>query len=168
MSETQDLSYYRCPVHEDHAEAVLCSGRRRLKVLVQETSIDGFTVLVEPHDANCLIIGRPWVLEYEGARVEVHGQWFFNFPDGDFQMGLRRLRDLTKPQSQTQPFFSKGRHSGIHDLGFSGVVYSGILLAIFLVLAMPGLGDALGTAPKIESAVMWLWSGMGEFVRGVR
>ena len=168
MSETQDPSYYRCPVHEDHAEAVLCSRRRRLKVLVQETSIDGFTVLVKPHDANRLTIGRPWVLEYEGTRVEVHGQWFFNSPDGDLQMGLRRLRDLTKPQSQRGPFFSKWRHSSIHDVGFSGVVYSGMLLAIFLVLAMPGLGDALGTAPKIESAVMWLWSGMGELVRGVR
>jgi hypothetical protein len=166
MSATQDPSYYRCPVHEDHAEAVLCSRRRRLKVLVQETSIDGFTVLVKPCDANRLTIGRPWVLEYEGTRVEVHGQWFFNSPDGHVQMGLRRLRDLTKPGSPTGPLFSKWRSASIHDMGFSGLVYTGLLLVIFLVLAMPGIGDALGTAPKIESAVLWLWSGMGELVRG--
>ncbi|MGB1708603.1 MAG: hypothetical protein ACPHF4_12305, partial [Rubripirellula sp.] len=69
MTETQDPNFYRCPVHEDHAEAVLCSRRRRLRVLVQETSIDGFTVLVRPQDADRLAIGRPWVLEYGGARV---------------------------------------------------------------------------------------------------
>ncbi|MDC0288051.1 hypothetical protein OAM37_04680 [bacterium] len=168
MTETQDPSYYRCPVHEDHAEAVLCSRRRRLDVLVQETSIDGFTVLVKPQDADRLAIGRPWVLEYSGARVEVHGQWFFNSPDGHVQMGLRRLRDLTKTGASSQSFLFRLRPPAIHDLGFSGVIYSGLLLAVFLVLAMPGIGDALGTAPKIESAVIWLWSGVGNLVRGIK
>jgi hypothetical protein len=167
MNETQDPSYYRCPVHEDHAEAVLCSRRRRLKVLVQETSIDGFTVLVKPQDADRLSIGRPWVLEYSGARVEVHGQWFFNSPDGHVQMGLRRLRDLTQPGNSTTSLFSRYKHTSIHDLGFSGVIYAAILLAVFLVLALPGIGDALGTAPKIESAVLWLWSGLGNLVRTI-
>jgi hypothetical protein len=164
MNETQDPSYYRCLVHEDHAEAVLCSRRRRLKVLVQETSIDGFTVLVKPQDADRLSIGRPWVLEYSGARVEVHGQWFFNSPDGHVQMGLRRLRDLTQPEKCTTSLFSRCKPNSIHDLGFSGVIYAAILLAVFLVLALPGIGDALGTAPKIESAVLWLWSGLGNLV----
>ncbi|MCP4943241.1 MAG: hypothetical protein GY924_14845 [Planctomycetaceae bacterium] len=168
MTETQDPRYYRCPVHEDHAEAVLCSRRRRLKVLVQETSIDGFTVLVRPQDADRLAIGRPWVLEYGGARVEVHGQWFFNSPDGHVQMGLRRLRDLTKPDVSTGSVLYRWKPASIHDLGFSGVIYSGLLLVVFLVLAMPGIGDALGTAPRIESAVLWIWSGVGNLFRGIR
>lgn len=168
MTETQDPSYYRCPVHEDHAGAVLCSRRRRLDVLVQETSIDGFTVLVKPQDADRLAIGRPWVLEYGGARVEVHGQWFFNSPDGHVQMGLRRLRDLTKAGASSQSFLFRLRPAAIHDLGFSGVIYSGLLLAVFLVLAMPGIGDALGAASKIESAVIWIWSGVGNLVLGIK
>ena len=168
MTETQDPSYYRCPVHEDQAEAVLCSRRRRLKVRVQETSIDGFTVLVKPHDASRLTIGCPWVLEYEGTRVEVHGQWIFNSPDGHLQMGLRRLRDLTNPENTRVAILSRGQTRSGNGEGLSGLVYTGMLFAVFLLLAMPGVGDALGTAPKIESAVMWLWTGFGDIVRGVR
>jgi len=82
-------------------------------------------------------------------------------------MGLRRLRDLTKPVDP-RPALSKGRSVNSYGSGFSGVFFSGILLLVFLVLAMPGLGDALGTAPRIEEAVKWLYSGFSDLLRGVR
>ncbi|MGB1817480.1 MAG: hypothetical protein ACPHJ3_19100, partial [Rubripirellula sp.] len=63
---------------------------------------------------------------------------------------------------------TRWKPASIHDLGFSGVIYSGLLLAVFLVLAMPGIGDALGTAPKIESAVLWIWSGVGNLFREIK
>ena len=166
-TELRDNTYFRCPVHEDEGQAVLCSRRRRLDIQVQETSIDGFTVLVKPQDASRLAIGHPWVLEYSGARVEVHGQWLFNAPDGHVQMGLRRLRDLTQP-TESRPVFLMGRRPTCYGPGFSGVIFSGVLLLVFLVLALPGVGDALGTAPQIEGAVNWLCSGVGDLLNGVR
>ena len=167
-TEKQEYTYFRCPVHEDQGQAVLCSRRRRLDVRVQETSIDGFTVLVKPQDANRLAIGRPWVLEYNDARVEVHGQWFFNAPDGHVQMGLRRLRDLTQPVKSRMSFFNRRRNSSSYGSGFSGVAFSGVLLLVFVVLALPGVGDALGTAPQIENALMWLYTGVSDILRSVR
>lgn len=83
-------------------------------------------------------------------------------------MGLRRLRDLTKPENTRVAILSRGQTRSGNGEGLSGLVYTGMLFAVFLLLAMPGVGDALGTAPKIESAVMWLWTGFGDIVRGVR
>ena len=168
MTKPQETGYYRCAVHEDHAEAVLRSRRRRLDALVQEISIDGFTVLLRQQDVARLVMGQPWILEYGGSTVEVDSQWFRYSPEGRVQIGLRQVRDLTKPDTASGSVFSRRKSAVRHELGYSGLLYSGLLLFVFLILAMPGIGDALGTAAKIESAVLSLWQGLGDMVRGLR
>ena len=73
----------------------------------QERSIDGFTVLVPPKAARHLKVGGPWKLTYDGSEIEVHPQWFFNSPEGQVQMGLRQVRDLTKFKPVYAPIWSR-------------------------------------------------------------
>jgi hypothetical protein len=93
--QDKKVEYFRCQIPAECSGAVIHAGRRKTKTQVQEASIDGFTVLVRGKDAKKLRIGEPWVLEYDGSRLEVVGQWFFNAPGGFIQLGLRRLLSLS-------------------------------------------------------------------------
>lgn len=157
-AESNDhFSFFRCPVSRDRSQASIRIGRRALAVSVQETSIDGFTVLVSPKLTSRLKVGRPWVLEYDGSRTEVHPQWMFNSPDGYVQVGLRRLRDLTKPPPVGRSI-AKARTRIHNDSNFTAVAFGGFVMALFLLMAMPGLGDRLGTSQRIQSAFRWILS----------
>lgn len=157
-SDSNDhFSFFRCPVSKDQSQALIRIGRRALAASVQETSIDGFTVLVSPKSTSRLKVGRPWVLEYDGARTEVHPQWMFNSPDGHVQVGLRRLRDLTKPPPVRRAF-GKARTRIHNDSNFAAVAFGGFVMGLFLLMAMPGLGDRLGTSQRIQSAFRWILS----------
>lgn len=146
---------FRCPVQSDQSQAVIRVGRRRARATLQETSIDGFTVLVAPRDAWKLKVGRPWVLEYEGARIEIHPQWFFNAPDGHVQMGMRRLRDLTRPERIHRSWLTRFGGRRYESPSYSAAAYGGFVLVLFMLLALPGLGDHLGTSDRIQGAFRW-------------
>ena len=143
--------FFRCPVTEEMSGATIRCGRRGLPAGVQETSIDGFTVLVGPAAAKRLKVGRTWTLEHQGAVTEVHPQWFFNSPEGEVQIGLRRLRDITPVEGRTRV----GRGPSLHrcDGGNHLLTYVGGLLAAFCFLALPGPGDYLGTATPIQNVL---------------
>jgi hypothetical protein len=134
----------------DRGDATIRVGHRKARAKVQETSIDGFTVLVPPKDAGKLKVGRPWVLEYDDTRHEVHAQWFFNSPDGHVQMGLRRLRDLTKPPAIRNSWLARIGGRRYEDPTHSAVLFGAFVLFLFALMACPGLGDRLGTADRIQ------------------
>lgn len=151
------FTFFRCPVSEDRSKGSIRIGRRSLVVTVQETSIDGFTVLVSPKLTSRLKVGRPWVLEYDGSRTEVHPQWMFHSPDGYVQVGLRRLRDLTKPPSINHSL-AKARTRIHSDSNYAALAFGGFVMALFLLMAMPGLGDRLGTSERIQGALRWVFA----------
>ncbi len=155
LSETTN-SFFRCPVASENAKAVIRIGRRQTPAEVQETSIDGFTVLVSPENASKLKVGRPWVMHYDGTCVEVHPQWMFNSPDGHVQLGLRRLRDLTRPVKATVSNPRRHRVLSQHDASNSTVAFGGFVLCLFVAMALPGLGDRLGTSDGIQTTVRWI------------
>lgn len=152
--------YFRCPIPTDQARAVLVVGRRSVPILVQEASIDAFTVLVAPRHSSKLKVGRPWTLEYDGTRTEIHPQWIFNSPDGQVQLGLRRLRDLTTQPTVRRSILTRVGGKRYEDPNFSAAAYGGFVLFLFSLMALPGLGDRLGTAPRIEATVKWMLSGI--------
>lgn len=156
--------YFRCPIPSDQAKAVLLVGRRSIPILVQEASIDAFTVLVAPRYSSKLKVGRPWTLEYDGTRTEIHPQWIFNSPDGQVQLGLRRLRDLTPQPHVSRSFLTKVGGKRYEDPSFSAAAYGGFVLFLFALMALPGLGDRLGTAPRIESAIRWVMQGIDKAI----
>ena len=144
--------FFRCPVPPDQANAQIKVGLRRVMASVQEASIDGFTILVQRRHSRQLKVGKPWLLEYKGARFEVQPQWFFQSPEGHIQMGLRRLEDLTelKPVGSWRSLLG-GRQS-FEEHGTSTLAYAGLILVIFLTLALPGVGEELGTSQHISRA----------------
>jgi len=160
VSTAQTPDFFRYPVTPEESAATIRIRRNQLAVQLQEASIDGFTVLVRPRDAAQLRIGEPWLLDHAGSRLEVHAQWFFQSADGHVQIGLRRLRDLTRAPSVSvwRPRFLPG--SPTTDNTGRSLFLTGILLVGLLVLALPGVGDALGTSGSIQAVMKILWSGL--------
>jgi hypothetical protein len=136
----------------------MCVGKRKLQAQVQESSIDGFTVLIKAKDARKLRIGDPWILEFDESRLEVIGQWFFNSPGGFVQVGLRRLRDLTPEPVFKTPFWSRFSTSKASASVTSPAAFGGFTIVLFLALALPGLGEQIGSASHIQEAVHWLFA----------
>ncbi|MFK8111005.1 MAG: hypothetical protein AB8B91_02320 [Rubripirellula sp.] len=161
-SKQDQDGFFRCPVQSENSKATICVGRRKSQASVQETSIDGFTVLVSPRDASKLSVGRTWVMEYEGTRTEVHPQWFFNAPDGHVQMGLRRLRDLTKPDPIRSSLLTRFGGKRCEDPSYAAAIFGGFVLLLFSLMALPGLGDRLGTSDRIQDAFRWVIKGVDD------
>jgi len=158
--------YFRCPIPSEQAKASLLVGRRHVPIIVQEASIDSFTVLVAPRYSSKLKVGRPWILEYDGTRTEIHPQWIFNSPDGQVQLGLRRLRDLTTQPNVRRSFLTRVGGKRYEDPSMSAAAYGGFVLFLFALMALPGLGDRLGTAERIEDTIRWVVQGIDEAITG--
>ncbi len=156
QSNTRE-SFYRCPIAADCADARLKIGWRHQKVTVQDSSIDGYTVLVPARFARRLKVGEPWILEFDGLRTEAHAEWFYHGHDGTTQIGLRRMRDLT-PVPHIGSWYTGLMPTGSHgSMTDSTVAYAGVTILLFLAMAMPGLGDQLGTASRIQWAASSLY-----------
>ncbi|TWU46313.1 hypothetical protein Poly51_57090 [Rubripirellula tenax] len=153
-----DTGFFRCPVSSEQGQAIVRVGRRNFPAQVQETSIDGFTILVSAKHASKLKVGRPWVLQHDGTRVEVHPQWMFNSPDGTVQLGLRRLRDLTRPTPTKKSLLSSIGGRRYEDPTYSAVAFGGFVLFLFSLMSLPGLGDRLGTSDRIQGTFKWIVS----------
>ncbi len=154
-----DRGFFRCPVMAEDAEATILIGRMRIPVKLQDRSIEGFAVLVEPSHVRKLRVGPQWILESDGEVSEVLAQWMFNGPDGRVQLGLRRLRDLT-PQSNGSWFptiFSYRKHTTNPDL-----LMAAIVLIIFLAISLPGIGDKLGTSGTIQTGLQTFCQVVGD------
>ncbi len=149
-SNEHDPHFFRCPVQEEDSVATIVILGKKVPAKLQDKSIDGFSVLVEPKHVRKLQVGPRWILHSGNEVTEVWAQWMFNAPDGRVQLGLRRLQDLT-PQPKA-PWFPRigayRRHSGNPELMIAGLIMFG-----FLTLSLPGLGDKLGTAGMIQSGL---------------
>jgi len=171
LTESENSSarspFFRCPVQADCSQALIRIGYRSFNVSVQERSIDGFTVLVPPKYARRLKVGRRWTMHYDGAEVEVHPQWFFSAPDGHVQIGLRLIRDITKMKLVQKSIWSRLLPNfDLERTASSSVALGGFVLVLFCSLALPGLGDKLGTSKRIENSVRWMVDGADSTLRG--
>jgi len=162
--DTQEAVFFRCPVQAEKSEATIRVGRRKTRATIQETSIDGFTVLLSPREASKLKVGRPWLLEYDGTRIEIHPQWMFNAPDGQVQMGLRRLRDLTPPEPIRHSLLTRFGGRRFDDPSHSAIAFGGFVLLLFSLMALPGLGDQLGTSTRIQDTFLWVIQGLDQSI----
>lgn len=157
-----EANFFRCPIQGEKGKATIRIGRQKATATIQETSIDGFTVLVPAKHASKLKVGRKWVLNYDDTRHEVHPQWFFNSPDGNVQMGLRRIADLTDPDPIRGSWLARFGGKRYEDPSNAAVVFGGFVLFLFAMMASPGLGERLGTADRIQSTFRWTWQGLNQ------
>ncbi|MCM2372518.1 hypothetical protein [Aporhodopirellula aestuarii] len=160
VAHASDTDFFRCPITVENSSAILRIRRRRVAVHLQEASIDGYTILVRALHSSQLRIGEPWVLLHNGATIEVQAQWFFQAADGQVQIGLRRLRDLTRPPvigGWLPSIFGTPKSP---DYSSSSLVLSCGVLGVLLALALPGLGDLLGTSKPIQAAINSVYGGL--------
>jgi len=147
-----DQGCFQCPVPPDQSAATLRCGCRQVAVTVAEASIDGFTVLVDAKLIGRLRFDRSWMLKHFDASFEVAPQWLYNEQNGAAQIGLRRMRDWSKPHRRSANSRFRRRFESGDDSNAS-LAFAGIALIVFVALALPGIGDSLGTAPRINSAI---------------
>jgi hypothetical protein len=154
MSESNqneaERGFFRCPVQDEDSAVTIVIRGKSIPAKLQDKSIDGFSVIVEPKHVRKLRVGPQWILKAGGEVTEVWAQWMFNAPDGRVQLGLRRLQDLTpQPNGSWFPaIFSYRKHTTNPELLLAAIVLAG-----FLTLSLPGVGDQLGTSGKIQSGL---------------
>jgi len=149
-----DRGFFRCPVQDDESSATIHILGKKIPVQLQDRSIDGFSVMVEPRHSRKLQMGPQWILQAGDERVEVLAQWIFNAPDGVIQIGLRRLQDLTpQPKATWFPCHRPYRKNSSNP----ELLLAGVLLFLILVLSLPGIGDALGTSGTIQQGITILF-----------
>ncbi len=164
MSERSEPDvYYRCPVQHEQARVQLRIAGRRIPATLCETSIDGFTLTLTAAQAKHVRLGKPWILKTSSERTEVHAEWLFHAPDGTLQLGLRRMRDLTPSEEPRGVVFSsRSLKSQAASAASSEIAFAGLVIFLFLTLSMPGIGDSLGTAPRVRNALTTLWNAMSQ------
>ncbi|WP_153555455.1 hypothetical protein [Roseimaritima sediminicola] len=160
-SSSKQAGFFRCPVQPEVAAATICIGRKRVKAMLHEQSIDGFTLMIEPKEALKLKVGTPWILLTDSERTRVRSEWMFQADNGMVQLAVRRLEDLRTAEDSDRHRWSlfTRRTRGSGQARNNELAFAGIVLLLFIVLSMPGLGDRLGTAPRIQAAVEGLLQG---------
>ncbi|MEL7267593.1 MAG: hypothetical protein AAFP69_22670, partial [Planctomycetota bacterium] len=98
--------FFSCPVDERQARATLRAGLGKIPIRLSERSSQGFTAIVASKYASKLNVGRQWELQTHDERFVVRGEWLFNNPDGDLQVGLRILQDITPATQIGGGFFA--------------------------------------------------------------
>lgn len=140
---------FRCSVAPENSSATLIAKGKKFQVRVLDTSREGFTIQVSERLVSKLANGQVLRLLFNGENWEVRKQSHYN-DDGSVNVGLQRIRELTKIKipSNWFRFFQKSPGTGDPTLA----VY---LMIAFLIacIALPGLGDNLGTAPRIRDGV---------------
>ncbi|MEM8733272.1 MAG: hypothetical protein AAGG44_03570 [Planctomycetota bacterium] len=151
---------YRCVVAPERSRARIRVGKKRYLVTALFTSRIGFTIQTTPQLAKKLRYDRVYTLEFGGEVWEVFKE--SQYQDGDMtQVGLTRGKEKTKlrqPSTSIPIFLSKrDTHS---DTSF--LMYLCMIL-IVACIALPGIGDSLGTAPRIQRGLQMLFASFRDF-----
>jgi hypothetical protein len=156
---------YRCIVAPERSAAVLRVGRTRFPVNVLDTSRDGFTVRV-PNAAVAKMDRKrnsPRLeLRFDGERWEVDRSGSYADNHEFTQLSLVRIRDLTKlKQPGGFEWASVTQLSAQKD----PTLLVGLLVAFLIAcFCLPGIGDQIGTAPKVSRAVRGMWNSFDKSV----
>lgn len=142
---------YRCCIAAENSAGKLKIGPRTFDVCVTNTSRTGFGIRVPNHVAQKLRGKRRLLLLYAGETWEVGIQSRYSDDSHYTNLGLTRGRELTKlavPGNWWGGMFS--RSSAPADPTFLAFLVLAFLIA---VISLPGIGDSLGTAPKVRQAL---------------
>ncbi len=154
---------FRCSIAPEHSSAELRIGRRKYAVNVLDTSRDGFTLRCSNKVANAW--GERNVrLNFRGDTWEIRRMSSYNESSEAVHVGCKRLRELTKieePTSGLWSLFTPKLNSTTNDPTFLMFL---IVAFLFACVSLPGLGDKLGTAPKIRSGVEAIFETVDEMI----
>ncbi|MEM6473138.1 MAG: hypothetical protein AAF802_26490 [Planctomycetota bacterium] len=154
VPNTKQEKVYRCKVVEN-TDAKLHIGSSHYNVHVRETSGSGFTLGLSPKIAKKVKLGRTYDLQYDGRKIQVTADSYGTSTGGEERLSAKTVREYEpKERWAFRLPFTRGAKVISHDSGInSGAVYGGFVLVLFCVMSLPGIGDHLGTAPRIETAL---------------
>jgi hypothetical protein len=146
-----DRNAFRCRIPPENSAAKLKFGRRLVNVCVLDTSRSGFSVRLPNKIARKLNNRKRAVLYFAGEKWEVTAKSSYTGTDDFTVVGLSRIRELTKidqPASWGFTFLPKTNLQ--NDPAF--LMYL-MLAFVVAVICLPGVGDNLGTAPKVRKGL---------------
>ncbi len=160
---------YRCKIVEN-TKATLRIGHAMLNISVRETSGGGFTIGVSPQTAKRIKVGKRVELHYDDRKMLVLIESACPDVDGESRFQVRTVKEFEpKERWAFRLPFMRGKKIKTHDSVISsGAAYGGFVLVLFCVMALPGVGDQLGTSQRIESAVKLLQKNVMDVVRAAK
>jgi hypothetical protein len=146
---------FRCTVLPEQSAASLRVGMSRRRVRVTDTSRDAFTLDVDYATFRRLKEGCRATLEFQGETWEVECTATFQLIDEQYHVSMARIRDRTRVRGPKTTFWSLLPTT---NAASSPALPLALLLSFFFAcVALPGMGDSLGTAPKIRKVVQDIW-----------
>jgi hypothetical protein len=154
--EDDRYSAYKCAIALENSAAELRVGAKSYSVTVLDASREGFTIRVPNSILNRIHSKASCRLQFAGELSEVMCEGEFADSAEFTNIGLKRIRDLTKfkmPSGFRFPFGS------MFSLQQDPTFLLGLLIAFLLAcFCLPGIGDQVGTAPKVSRAVRGAWA----------
>ena len=163
MTYEQDRNTaYKCVIAVENSAAELRIGSKSYRVVVLDASREGFTIRV-PNAILDRIRGKAFCrLEFASELSEVVCESEFVDCSEFTNVGLKRLRDLTKIKMPSGFQFSFGP---MFSLQQDPTFLLGLMIAFLLAcFCLPGIGDQVGSAPKVSRAVQGFWSSLEKSV----
>ncbi|MEO1617708.1 MAG: hypothetical protein AAFV88_17790 [Planctomycetota bacterium] len=160
---------YRCKVI-GNSDASLQVGSSNTIVHVRETSGSGFILGLTKKTAGRIKLGKRYDLRYDDRRMQVMAEKYES-PVGDEERLLVSTYREYEPKERWAfrlPFTKGGKVNTHESVISSGAAYGGFVLVLFCVMSLPGIGDRLGTAPRIESALKLMGDNILDIVETVR
>lgn len=151
MDRPNDVRAFRCTVPPENSAAKLRVKNKWHDVAVLDTSRCGFSVRVRGGIAGKLKAGKTYELKFNGEHWRVEQESNFSDAGGDSTVGFSRIEELTKikmPSTPLTAYVSK-------TTAQSDPTFLFFIMVVFLIacISLPGIGDNLGTAPKVRAGV---------------
>lgn len=146
---------FRCTVVPEQSAARLRLRLRSHRVRVIDTSREAFTLEVDQAIFSRLKEGTRGTLEYQDEKWEVVCTAVFRLVENQFHVSMARISERTQIQGPKPTFRALLPKSNAES---SPALPLALLLSfLFACVALPGMGDSLGTAPKIRKVVQDVW-----------
>jgi len=163
-SQSEVAGFYRFPVAPSESAGRMTCGRwKATSVIVSEVAIDGFSVVVSAEWEDRLIARELLVLEYQGASFEVKPEQVTHLDDGRLRVRLAMERDVTKPTLIRRSRRLSKRFLNQFESIMALPLFATLLIASVMLLALPGFGEAIGTAGLFESILDWALQRFSQF-----
>jgi hypothetical protein len=152
MSRSQvERQEYRCCITSENSGGKLRVGRQLHKICVVDTSRTGFGIRVPNALSKKIRDKSKLFLIFGGETWEVALKSRYSEDSQYVNLGLTRVRELTKITCPTSWCWSFFRNPAAQtDPTFLAFLVLAFLAA---VVSLPGIGDSLGTAPKVREVI---------------
>ncbi len=150
--ETHDRREFRCCIAAENSAGKLRIGLKQYDVCVLDTSRNGFCIKLPNRVASKVREKSLPILSFNGENWEVELKSRYSDGETFTNLGLARVREVTKIKAPSSwGLWCSSNRSGLHN----DPTFLAFLVLAFIVAAisLPGVGDHLGTAPRVQKAI---------------